>query len=113
MKKSILASALIAFASISLPSQANSLELSLCEAVASDNKKVFRSFLKKNKLKIRSIFSGVKCNGQDLLTFASTKNAVNTGSLMISKLPRKVVEDKLANLKSADLIAVANERVNS
>jgi hypothetical protein len=88
---------------------------SICEYVAADDKKRMRSFLKTNKLKIRSIFSGIQCNGKNLLAFASAKGSVKTGSLMISKLPKKTVSANLTVLQSGSqpLIDAANKRVSS
>jgi hypothetical protein len=76
--------------------------------VATDDKKRMRSFLKTNKLKIRRIFDGIQCNGQTLLEFAAVSGSVKTGSLMISKLPRKVVSANLSLIQtgSQPLIAV-------
>ena len=51
---------------MSAPVQANVAQ-ALCEYVAVDDKKRLRSFLKTNKLKIRSIFKGVQCNNMNLL----------------------------------------------
>ena len=119
MKKLLLASAittLILTSIVSAPkAQAANIAQSICEYVAADDKKRMRSFLKSNKLKIRSIFKGLKCNGQNLLAFASAKGSVKTGSLMISKLPKKVVSANLTALQtgSQPLIDAANKRVSS
>ena len=87
---------------------------SLCEYVAADDKKRMRSFLKTNKVKIRSVFDGIQCNGQNLLEFAATRGSVKTGSLMISKLPKKTVSANLALLTgNKSLTSAANERVSS
>jgi hypothetical protein len=88
---------------------------SLCEYVATDDKKRMRSFLKTNKLKIRRVFGGIQCNGKNLLEFASVSGSVKTGSLMISKLPKKIVSKNLPLLQagSQPLIDAANARVSS
>lgn len=119
MKKLLIASTitvLILTSVVSTPqAQAANIAQSICEYVAADDKKRMRSFLKTNKLKIRRIFDGIQCNGENLLEFASSKGAVATGSLMISKLPKKVVSANLAILQtgSQPLIDAANARVSS
>jgi len=86
---------------------------SICEYVAADDKKRMRSFLKTNKLKIRRIFDGIQCNGQNILIFASVNGSVATGSLIIRKLPKKVVSANLDALQSGSqpLLDAANARV--
>ena len=119
MKKLLLASTitiLIMTSIVSAPkAQASNIAQSICQYVAADDKKRMRRFLKTNRLKIRSIFKGIECNGQNLLAFASSQGSVKTGSLMISKLPKSVVSDNLAMLQtgSQPLIDAANERVSS
>ena len=75
---------------MSAPVQANVAQ-ALCEYVAVDDKKRLRSFLKTNKLKIRSIFKGVQCNNMNLLQFADTQGSMQVGSFIIGKLPKSVV----------------------
>ncbi|WP_274049942.1 DUF3718 domain-containing protein [Thalassomonas haliotis] len=119
MKKLLLASTITALTITSVVSvpqaQAANIAQSICEYVASDDKKRMRSFLKANKLKVRSIFNGIQCNGKNLLEFAAVKGSVKTGSLMIKKLPKKVVSANLAHFQSGSqpLIDAANARVSS
>ena len=119
MKKLLIASTITFLTLTSVVStpqaQAANIAQSICEYVAADDKKRMRSFLKTNKLKIRRIFNGIQCNGKNLLEFASTSGPVKTGSLMISKLPKKVVNANLTSLQtgSQPLIDAANARVSS
>jgi hypothetical protein len=119
MKKLLIAFTimfLILTSAVTTP-KANAADIatSLCEYVATDDKKRMRSFLKTNKLKIRRIFGGIKCNGKNLLEFAAVSGSVKTGSLMISKLPKKIVSANLPLLQagSQPLIDAANARVSS
>jgi len=119
MKKLLLAStitALLLTSVVTAPkAQAANIAQSVCEYVAADDKKRMRSFLKSNKLKIRSIFDGIQCNGKNLLEFASAKGSVKTGSLMIKKLSKKIVQANLPSIQtgSQPLIEAANARVSS
>ncbi len=119
MKKLLIASTITVLTLTSVIStpkaQAANVAQSICEYVAADDKKRMRSFLKSNKLKIRRIFNGIQCNGKNLLEFAAASSSVKTGSLMISKLPKKVVNANLASLQtgSQPLIDAANARVSS
>ncbi|TWX69450.1 DUF3718 domain-containing protein [Colwellia demingiae] len=119
MKKLLIASTITALTLTSVlttpKAQAADIATSICEYVAADDKKRMRSFLKTNKLKIRRIFDNIQCNGKNLLEFASTSGSVKTGSLMISKLPKKVVSANLEILQtgSQPLIDAANARVSS
>jgi len=118
MKKLLLAStitALLLTSVVTAPKvQAANIAQSVCEYVAADNKKRMRSFLKSNRLKIRKIFGNIKCNGQNLLQFAANKGSVKTGTLMISKLPKKTVSANLALInEESPLFDAANARVGS
>lgn len=117
MKKLIISTMAIAITSAALitPTTANAANIAqnLCEYVAADDKKRLRSFLKTNKLKIRNVFKGVKCNGQNLLEFAATSGALKAGYLIIAKLPKKDVTKNMEFLtsKSPELSAEAQKRV--
>lgn len=119
MKKLLIASTITVLTLTSVVStpqaQAANIAQSICEYVAADDKKRMRSFLKMNKLKIRRIFDGIQCNGKNLLEFASNNGSVQTGSLIIAKLPKKTVSANLATLQtgSQPLIDAANARVSS
>ena len=119
MKKLLLASTITALTitSATFAPQAGATDIaqSVCEYVAADDKKRMRSFLKSNKLKIRSIFDGIQCNGKNLLEFAAVNNSVETGEMMIKKLSKKIVTENLASIQagSQPLIDAANARVGS
>jgi len=109
--------AVITFSLLSLSftpnAQAVNVAQSLCDYVNVDNKSKLRSFLKTNKLKIRKVFSSVKCNGQNLLEFAASHNSTKTGSMIIGKLSKKVVAEYLPTIATSDLAVIAEKRINS
>ncbi|MFY0656208.1 MAG: DUF3718 domain-containing protein [Neptunomonas phycophila] len=96
---------------VSVPSHSANIAQTLCEYVAVDDKKRMRSFLKTNKLKIRSIFKGVQCNNQDLLSFADNKGSTNVGAFIIGKLPKKIVSTHAGNIKNATLQSAISKRL--
>jgi len=113
MKNILLAISLVLLTiSYSANVQAQNVAKSLCEYVSVDDKSRFRSFLKSNKLKIRKVFDGVQCNGQNLIAFAAKNNAIKTGTLMLGKLPKATVEGILPTITSAELTAAAQKRIN-
>jgi hypothetical protein len=116
MKKLAVVSLVIALTATSLTftpiASATNIAQDLCDYVSVDDKKRLRTYLKTNKLKIRSIFKGIQCNGQNLLEFASKRNSLKTGSLIISKLPKKSVQSVLSSITFQPLVDIANERIS-
>jgi hypothetical protein len=114
MKNILLTLSLVLFFVTYTPTaNAASVAQTLCEYVSVDDKSRFRSFLKTNKLKIRKIFDDIKCNGKNMVAFASVKNSVQVGTLMIGKLPKSKVETVLATIQSPALLTAAQKRISS
>gem|GEM_PF-2910637 len=93
-------------------SSANNVAKNICEYVAADDKKRLRSILKTQRMKLRSIFGDVTCNGQNLLIFAAKRNSNKVGEMIIKKLPKKTLRlliDELTST-SATLGALAKKR---
>jgi hypothetical protein len=113
MKKLILLPLLLATTVITAtPAQADNMSLRVCEYVQANDKSRLRSFLKQNKLKVRNIYDGLKCNGDNLLIFSAKSNALEVGEFIIGKLPSKKVKPEIDNLAkySAHLAEEARER---
>ena len=72
------------------------MSLRICEYVAINDKKRLRKYLKTNKVKIRAFLIALACNGENLLQFAATSNALDVGEYLIGKLPVKTVKENLA-----------------
>ncbi|GAA0816469.1 DUF3718 domain-containing protein [Colwellia sp. D2M02] len=108
----LLSVAVITASLMSAPAQATSMSLRICEYVQANDKSRLRSFLKENKLKIRNIYDGLECNGDNLLIFAAKSNALEVGEFIIGKLPAKTVKPEIENLAkySAHLSEEAKER---
>jgi hypothetical protein len=84
----------------------------ICEYVAANDKKRLRSLLKTQRIKIRSIFGDVTCNGKNLLMFAAISNADEVGEMIIKKLPKKTLRSLIDELTttSPTLGALAKKR---
>ena len=115
MKKLAFAASLLtlSFAPVQVVHADDSISLRICEYISVNDKKRLRSFLKTRKLKIRNVFSDIKCNGQNLLVFAASSNALDTGELIIGKIPAKTVAASIDEIAkhSAHLAAKAKKRV--
>jgi len=116
MKKTLLIASLVAatasFAPVSV-SYADDTALRICEYVAANDKNRLRSFLKQRKLKLRSIFNSINCNGQNLLVFSASNSALEVGEFVIGKTPAKIVKANIEEIAkySAHLAEDARERV--
>ncbi len=113
MKKILLIASLLATSAVIAPTaQADNLSLRICEYVQANDKNRLRSFLKQNKLKIRKIYKGLVCNGDNLLMFSAKSNSLEVGEFIIGKLPAKVVKAEIDNLAkhSAHLAEEARDR---
>lgn len=63
--------------------------IAVCEAVKSDSKLKLNRAVKATGLNIRDLHEGLVCNGEDMLTFAATHNALNTQSLIAKRVSGK------------------------
>ena len=113
MKNILLIASILASSTLMTTSAlAEDLSLRICEYVQANDKNRLRSFLKQNKLKIRNIYDGLKCNGDNLLIFSAKHNALEVGEFLINKMPSKKVKAEIDNLAkhSAHLAEEARER---
>lgn len=117
MKNNIVAGALITILLLttqlySAKSSASNAAQNICEYVAADDKRRLRSFLKAQRIKLRSVFGEITCNSKDILLFAAANNADKVGEMIIKKLPKKVLRSILDELTTASpkLGAMAKDR---
>ncbi|WP_026377150.1 DUF3718 domain-containing protein [Aestuariibacter salexigens] len=63
----------------------------ICSIIAADDKGELRKKMRKvqsdYRLKLNDYYSGVTCGGQSLIRTAILNNAVETGTLMVKKMP--------------------------
>jgi len=109
----VILSTLLTFSYPIYPATSN-IALLICEYVAANDKRRLRSYLKSNKLKIRKIFKGMKCNNLNLLSWSAKHNALDAGTFIINKLPKKTVRALESEIKelSPHLSIVIEKRLN-
>lgn len=65
----------------------------ICTIVKTDDKGQLRKKMKKvqsdYKLKLKDYYSGITCGGNSLIRLAVLNDAVDTGTMMVKKMPKK------------------------
>ncbi|MFC3093454.1 DUF3718 domain-containing protein [Alteromonas sediminis] len=112
-----------------LPAKADVSEAlaNICTIVKADDKaelrKKLRTMQSDYNMKLRDYYSGITCDGNSLIRTALLNNAVETGSLMIKKMPGSAlqapeqdgktltvwIEEK--GLQSNPIVSQLNERI--
>jgi hypothetical protein len=99
----------------------------ICTIVKADDKRQLRKKMKRvrsdYRLKLRDYYSDITCGGNSLIRTAMLNGAIETGTLMIKKMPRgeltspeqdgKTVMNWASDngLDSSPIVAVLNERI--
>jgi hypothetical protein len=103
------------FALLSGPVNANrnATADSICAYIQVDNKTKFRAFFKLKRLKIRNVFKGISCQGENMLAYSQRSNAVDIGTYIIGRLPKKMLSSYVEHLTTGSTLATAaNARLN-
>ncbi|WP_370545304.1 DUF3718 domain-containing protein [Glaciecola sp. MH2013] len=65
----------------------------ICKIVVADDKSELRKKIKvvqsNFRLKLKDYYEGVKCNGNSMIRAAVLNNAVEAGTLLVKKMPKK------------------------
>lgn len=89
---------------------------SMCDYVKADDKNRLRKLLSDNRLRLRNVYDGIMCNGQNMIQFAIANNANNAGEFIIKQLPAAHISSSgdiawaESNHAGSALIAVLKER---
>jgi hypothetical protein len=59
----------------------------ICDNVTADNKGRFRKKLKEAGVKLRNIYDGISCGGDNLVRYSIKSGAVKTGEFIVKRLP--------------------------
>lgn len=69
----------------------------ICDIVKSDDKGELRKKMRQAdsefSLKLRDYYSGIKCNGKSLIKFSIQHEAVEAGTLLVKKMPKKLLAE--------------------
>ena len=58
----------------------------ICEAIQDDNTTKLRFAIRDSKIRVKALQEGLRCNGEDMLTFADRHNATQSGDLLARRL---------------------------
>jgi hypothetical protein len=64
------------------------LAASLCDYVAADDKNRIRKKLKETRVKLRNIYDGVSCGGNNLIRHAVINNADKAGTYIVKQISK-------------------------
>lgn len=76
---------------------ANAVAEGLCTAISADDRQRLRTILSNHNMRLRNIYSGVRCNGYSMLQFAITAEAAQVGEMITRQLPASAIEDDTVN----------------
>lgn len=99
MLKIVKTSLIIATASLGFTSTAqadvNEALANICTIVQADDKGELRKKMKRvqsdYRLKLKDYYSGISCGGNSLIRTAMLNNAVETGTLLVKKMPKSAL----------------------
>lgn len=77
----------LAFSAPAKSADVASLLAGFCENIATDNKSRVRKKLKEAGVKLRHIYDGITCGGENLVRYAMTKNAQSAGTFIVKRMP--------------------------
>ncbi|MBA3988838.1 DUF3718 domain-containing protein [Aliidiomarina maris] len=71
----------------SKPAQAQDLALNLCTYVQGDDRMRMRQRIREERIRLRQVYEGVRCNDLSLIQFALANGSMDIGTFMVSQLP--------------------------
>lgn len=72
--------------------QADNVAQAICGYVASDHKTRLRDQLRANKIKLKKIYKGMRCNDLSLLRFAMVNDADSAGGFIAKRLSASLLK---------------------
>ncbi len=64
----------------------------LCTLVQQDDRNQLRRYLSDNRLNLRNVYDGIRCNNETLLQFAISNESFDTGSIIIRQVRAATLE---------------------
>lgn len=69
------------------------LAASMCGYLKDDNRNQLRKMLTDNKINVRNIYDGIKCNNENMLQFAIRNDAYESGTFIVKQMPSKTLAE--------------------
>ncbi|HEX5794157.1 MAG TPA: DUF3718 domain-containing protein [Rheinheimera sp.] len=69
------------------------LAASMCGYLKDDNRNQLRKVLTDNKINVRNIYEGIKCNNENMLQFAIRNDAYESGTFIVKQMPSKTLAE--------------------
>lgn len=63
----------------------------ICYSISADNRREFQNIIDRHNLRIRGMYTAIRCNGLTLLQFAIIAEAADTGLLLTRNLPIRLI----------------------
>lgn len=86
-KMSLVTALLVVSSAFSAHADDNTLAKSICSYTASNDKSDLRKALSDNRIRLKEVYSGVMCDGMNLVRFAISKNATETAEFIVKQIP--------------------------
>lgn len=87
----------LATVSLAIPASANEIAEGICTAISADDRQRLRTILSNHNMRVRNIYTGVRCNGYSMLQFAITAEASQVGEMLTRQLPASMIENDTVN----------------
>lgn len=68
------------------------LVLLICNNIKGNDKYRLRKLLKENRLKIKKIYTAIKCDGLSMIQYALQNNAVEIGVFIVKRAPSSLIK---------------------
>lgn len=81
----------------STPVFANEIAEGICTAISADDRQRLRTILSNHNMRVRNVYSGVRCNGYSMLQFAITAEAAQVGDMITRQLPASMIAEDTVN----------------
>ncbi|MDO6565529.1 DUF3718 domain-containing protein [Alteromonas sp. 1_MG-2023] len=60
--------------------------VAVCEAIQDDNRLALHKAVKRSRISYKDLHKGLVCNGEDMLSFAQSNNAISTGDYLARRV---------------------------
>jgi len=112
VKTSLVIAATSLFFAGNANADVNQALANICNIVKANDKGELRKKMKKvesdYRLKLQDYYSGVSCGGNSMIRLAFTSNAIETGTLLLKKLPKSYLAEPESDGKTLSIWVAEN-----